>query len=371
MRVVHLVAPAMYGGLERVVATLAAAQRRRGMHTHAIVLGTDGEPEPPLTASLRSVGVDVAGVRTAARAYRRQVELIRSTCAQLGATVLHSHGYHPDVLAALLGRSTSVARVSTVHGFTGGDLRNRLYEWLQCRAYRRFDAVVAVSRKLKSDLEQRGVPPERLHVLPNAWESASALASRDDARGSLCVPRDVVSIGWVGRVTREKGLDVLVAALPLLHDLPLHLTVVGDGAERATVMTNAERTGVASRITWAGAIPDASHLLRAFDLLVLSSRTEGTPMVLLEAMSTLVPVVVTSVGGVPDVVSPSEAVLVPPEDPAAIAAGIRGVLSNPGAAAERARRARERLDASFAVDPWVDAQNVIYQSALRARQGSR
>lgn len=372
MNVVHLVAPAMYGGLEQVVATLAAAQQRRGSQTHAIVLGAEGEPEPPLADALRNAAVNVVGVRTHARAYRRQLELVRDTCERLHASVLHSHGYHPDVLAALLGRATTTARVSTVHGFTGGDARNRFYEWLQCRAYRRFDAVVAVSRKLEDDLERRGVPAERLHVLPNAWNADADIVPRTEARRSLGVPVDVFSIGWVGRVTREKGLDLLIDALPRLQDFPIHLTIVGDGAERSSVMANAERLNVASRISWAGAIPDASRLLWAFDLLVLSSRTEGTPMVLLEAMSALVPVLVTNVGGIPDVVSPAEAVLVPPEDPAALAAGIRAVQLDRDGAAERARRARERLDAKFAVDPWVDAQDVIYQSALqRARQRAR
>jgi glycosyltransferase involved in cell wall biosynthesis len=83
-------------------------------------------------------------------------------------------------------------------------------------------------------------------------------------------------------------------------------------------------------------------------------------------MGSEVPIIATRVGGVPDVVSPAEAALVPPDDPAALAAGIRAVYRNPGAARERARRARERLLRVFSVAPWLGRYEAIYQLVSRA-----
>jgi glycosyltransferase involved in cell wall biosynthesis len=119
-------------------------------------------------------------------------------------------------------------------------------------------------------------------------------------------------------------------------------------------------------ITWHGVVPDAGRLLRAFDVLVLSSRTEGTPMVVLEAMAAGVPIVATRVGGVPDVLSSADAMLVPPEDPAALAAAIRAVHDHPDAARSRADSARRRLDTEFALAPWLARYEAIYRQVQRS-----
>jgi glycosyltransferase involved in cell wall biosynthesis len=118
-------------------------------------------------------------------------------------------------------------------------------------------------------------------------------------------------------------------------------------------------------------VSDASTYYRAFDVFVLSSRTEGTPIALFEAMDALVPVVTTAVGGVPAVVSSAEAVLVPREAPAALADGLRVVLSDPTAARQRSQAARERLLAAYGVGPWLAQYDRIYASMLSASEPAR
>jgi glycosyltransferase involved in cell wall biosynthesis len=103
-------------------------------------------------------------------------------------------------------------------------------------------------------------------------------------------------------------------------------------------------------------------LFSAFDLFALTSRSEGTPMVLLEAMAAEVPIVTTEVGGIPDVLSPQDALLVAPEHPMAVAEALDAVILEPEEAAERVRRARRRLEAEFAVDPWLDRYEEVYAS---------
>ncbi len=107
---------------------------------------------------------------------------------------------------------------------------------------------------------------------------------------------------------------------------------------------------------------------RAFDVFVQSSRTEGTPIALLEAIAAQTPVVATRVGGVPDVVSDSEAILLPSEDPAALADAIRVAFANPEAAAERARRAGLRLSSAFSAESWLDRHEEIYARAAAERR---
>ena len=103
---------------------------------------------------------------------------------------------------------------------------------------------------------------------------------------------------------------------------------------------------------------------------MLSSRTEGTPVVLFEAMAAGVPIVTTAVGGVPDVVSREEAALVPSEDSRALAEGIRDVYTHTAAAARRARAARTRLERDYSVGPWLERYTNIYRLVARRRVAS-
>jgi len=106
----------------------------------------------------------------------------------------------------------------------------------------------------------------------------------------------------VGRLSREKGADVILDAIAACKP-PWRLSIIGDGPERERLKQQAARLGITDRVTWHGPVSNAGKLLSAFDAFVLSSRTEGTPIVLFEAMHSGVPIVTTSVGGVPDVVS--------------------------------------------------------------------
>jgi glycosyltransferase involved in cell wall biosynthesis len=181
---------------------------------------------------------------------------------------------------------------------------------------------------------------------------------------------DAFVAAWVGRMTPEKGLDVFIDALARLHDLPIHVCAVGDGPERAAQMQRAAALGVGEHIRWPGLLREAARYFLAFDVLVLSSRTEGVPMVVLEAIAAEVPVVATAVGGIPDVVSPNEAMLVASESPDTLAAAIRFVYEDRAAARRRAQEALSRLNRDFAEAPWLRKYELVYEAA-RERAGRR
>jgi glycosyltransferase involved in cell wall biosynthesis len=362
--ILHVVAPAQVGGLERVVQTLATGQRAAGHEVHVAVVCEAPDADDGFVAPLRESGVTVHQVCVRRRDYRRERAEITRLCQRLRPSVVHTHGYRPDVLDADAARRCGVPAVSTVHGFTGGGLRNRLYERVQRAALKRLDAVIAVSRPLGVELQRSGVPLESLHVVPNAFRDADPPLERSDARMALNLPLDGLVAGWVGRISPEKGLDVLIEAMEQLPGLPLTLAVIGDGPHRPGLELRAERAGLRD-IRWYGVVPDAGRLFRAFDVFVLSSRTEGTPMVLFEAMAAKVPIIATRVGGVPDILSGAEAALVPAEDPVALAGEIRTVCARPATATMRARAARRRLLREFRVQPWVARHDSIYLSVQR------
>jgi len=358
-RIVHLFAPAAYGGLEQVVGSLAAAQREAGHDVHVGAILDVGAEGPPALRSLVEAGVEVHVTHLPARAYLRERRFVRGLCRGISPDIVHTHGYRSDVVHGPAARSLGLPIVTTVHGFTRGGLKNRLYEALQRRAFRRCDAVVAVSRPLVEELAASGVSRDRLHWIPNAWTDPVDFLDRDEARERLDLPDDAFTVGFIGRIDRVKGADVFVDAIGRVGTAATAV-LIGGGSLRAELMDRARRMGLDGSVRWPGPVERAARLMKAFDLVVLSSRTEGTPMVLLEAMAAEVPVAATRVGGVPDVVSEREAVLVPPEDPAALADAIRGVMDEPSATRQRVERARERLGSEFGADRWLDRYGRVY-----------
>ena len=372
LTILHLLAPAPVGGLETVVATLAAAQRRAG-HTVIVAPTLSGPGDGwNFTASLEHSDVDLVPLIVPGRGYLRERSLIRGLCRTRHVNIVHTHGYRSDIVGGHTGHKLGIPIVTTVHGFTGGGIKNRLYEAIQRFAFRRFDAVVAVSRPQADQLRAGGVSDRRLHVIPNALAPHGAPLDRAAARRALELPADGLLAGWVGRVSREKGVDVFIDALSSIGDRVIQGAILGEGPERAAESARAESTAP-GRFLWLGAVPDAARYFAAFDIFVLSSRTEGLPMVLLEAMAAGVPIVTTNVGGIPDLLSPAEGLLVPPEDPKALASAMRATLDDRAAASARARAAQLRQRADFDVGPWSARYEALYRHliALRPHGGAR
>ena len=345
VRVLTVIAPGPTGGAETVVRSLTSAMRAAGHPLTLAACWCRGEQRPQLVEQARSDGVEVREVVVPHRRYLAELDELRRAVREHEPDVVHTHGYRSDLLAGLAARLEDVPVVSTVHGFTGGGVKNRLFERLQVMAYRSFDRVVAVSVPLSRTLEARGVSEEKIDVIPNAWTGEAELRTRAESRRELGLPDGEPVLGWVGRVSEEKGLDVAVRALSRLQSA--RLAVIGDGPETEAVKRLASGLGVAERVHWCGRVPEAAPLFPAFDLFVLSSRTEGTPMAVFESMAAGVPVVAARVGGVPEQIDEETGYPVPPEDPGAVAGAVEAALADPGEAGRRAPGARTRRAPRF------------------------
>jgi glycosyltransferase involved in cell wall biosynthesis len=360
LSILHVSAPGAVGGLETVVQTLAIGQARAG---HRVVVALVVEPDQELNGLLlpfRETTVDLQVVRVPPRAYLQERRLIRDLCVRVRPDVVHTHGSRPDVLDASVARSLGLATVTTVHGSSRLGGITRLHELVEFALFRRFDAVVAVSRPLVRSLRRFGVASDRIHVIPNAWNGRIPERDRRAARQALGVPPDEFLIGWVGRLIPVKGADVMLEALAQLPDVP-STAILGDGAERRRLERMAAALGLERRVRFHGQVDDAPSLFPAFNVFVMSSRSEGTPMALLEAIAAGLPVVATAVGGVPDVIGPGEGLLVPPEQPTALARAIGMIQSSPEAAMERAVAARARLENEFGLERWLARYEEVYR----------
>jgi glycosyltransferase involved in cell wall biosynthesis len=361
LHVTHVAAPALVGGLESVLAHLTAGLAARGHVVRLISLFGENPAERCLPfEELARHGVEVVDVRVPPRSYSAERRRLHRFFSQTAGTVAHSHGYHADFVTLGAARAAGVPAVSTVHGVTGGGMKNRLYEWFGWRVLRRFDGVVAVSRPLQSRLTAVGIAPDRQALIPNAYAHSTASLDRAAARAELGLAPDALVVGWVGRLTREKGPDQFIEAIGRCSR-PVVASILGDGPMRPGLEAEARTLGITDRVRWHGVVPEARRLLSAFDVLALSSRTEGTPMVVLEAMAAGVPLICTAVGGVPDVVSDAEAVLIPAGHSDLLAHAIDNVFAAPDSARERAVAARQRVTAAYGLDAWVDQYEALYR----------
>ena len=364
MRVAHVVAPAAFGGLERVVAGLCRETALRGHSVLLIATLAPGAELPAWAAELQGSGVSVAPVHVPSRAYLAERRAVRGLLRRFRAEVVHTHGYRSDVVHAGVVRGEGIPLVSTAHGFASSRGIGLVYEWLQRRAWRRFDAVVAVSRPLLDVLSGLGIPRDRLVFIQNGLSGAHAPVDRREARTRLGLPQDARVVGWVGRFSEEKNAVLAIEALARTTDRAVRLCMIGAGPTLEHCRALAHDRGLSERVRFCGAVPDAGPLVSAFDVLMLSSRTEGTPMVVLEAAAAGVAVVSTSVGGVPDLLGRDGGWLVPADDAAALAVALDEAASDPAQAARRAERLQARLLAG-PVD-WVSEYLALYSRLIGA-----
>jgi glycosyltransferase involved in cell wall biosynthesis len=348
--------------LGTVVTALTLGARGSAVQARVAAVIAPDQNDHPFLAALQNAGVELFTIEVPRRGYVQERTEVARLYRRLRPDVVHTHGYRADVVDAPVARRLGIPVVSTAHGFTGGDRKNRFYQWLQRRAYRRFDAVAAVSRTLVDDLADSGIPRERLWYVQNGWYAPDPPLCRDAACRALGLTPHGFRVGWVGRLSVEKGPDVLVEALRQLGDVPVTVSFVGAGPLQPALEARAAALQVGDRIRWHGLVPGAGRLLRAFGAFALTSRTEGTPMALLEAMAAEIPIIAARVGGVPDVVSANEALLVPPDDPHAVATALREVLRDPAAARRRARAARERLEGQFGIGVWLGRYEAVYRA---------
>ena len=360
-RVAHVLAPATWGGLEQVVRSLAMAQAKNGHEVAVLAIVSDDNH--PFVQRMRADDTFVAPIICNGRDYRRQRRQINILAGD-STDIVHTHGYHADVIVGSSTQSLPGRWISTVHGFTGGGWKNRFYERLQVMSYRRCSAVVAVSDRLSARLAKCGIPRSRLHMVRNGWSSEPAPLPRDVARARLGITSDEPRVGWIGRLSREKGADVFIQSLPALRTAGARASIVGDGVERARLGYLASGLGVADMIDWHGSIADAGAVCPAFDAFIMSSRTEGTPVVLLEAMAAGVPVVATAVGGIPAILSTDGGLLVPSESPVELAEAIQLTLTEPTAAITRAQISLARVLSEHSMARMAEAYQGVYESAI-------
>jgi glycosyltransferase involved in cell wall biosynthesis len=301
---------------------------------------------------------------------------MREIAARRQADVVETHAVKSHFLTRFAGLHKRCHWVAFQHGYTAEDLKMRLYIKLDRWSLRAANRVATDCTAFAGALEQIGVNPQRIEVLPSSIQPAP----RPDPelvrglRQRLGIPESARVILSIGRLSAEKAHADLIAALRILMqegpNTDIRLVLVGDGIERRNLETVVASSGLTREVIFAGQQRDIWPYYGLADLFVLPSLSEGSPNVLLEAMSAGVPIVATSVGGVPETVeNESTALLVPSRDPASLAAACRRILSDTALAARLAANGSIRVVDRFSPQSYCDRLCRIYRTAMETPLG--
>lgn len=361
-RVVHVVCSLEVGGLERVVCDLARSSK--AVAPAVICLVTTGMLAEELQA--RAIPVRVIEMKGS------RISILRRICRavrELRPAILHCHNLLAHLHGSLAARICGVRHVIlTKHGAfmpTGG------LSWRLSRQLMRRSQVVAVSEEIRT-LLRAVLGPKRarsVHYIPNgiALGAYRNLPAPSESRRMLGWPESGPLIGMVARLARDKGHENLLRAFHLVRQTSpeSRLVLVGEGPMRRLIEDTVASMGLQGHVDLVGERRDVPQILAALDVFVLPSLSEGVPLTILEAMAAGLPVIATSVGGIPQVVLHEQTgLLVPPESPRELAAAICRLLQNADEAVRLGQKGRQRVERAFSVDQMVARYEDLYRGIL-------
>lgn len=302
------------------------------------------------------------------------IAAIRQLVAEHAPDIVQTHSVKSHFLVRLSGAYRGRTWIAFHHGYTWTDLKVRLYNQLDRWSLPGSSKVVTVCQPFASALEHLGIAKESIAIQHNSVNpfvasSAEAVAA---LRGKLEIPERARVLLNVARLSREKGQGDLIKAVALLrkHESrrELCLVLVGHGPDRQRLERLATVCGAADWVRFAGHQGDVTPFYSLADLMILPSCTEGSPNALLEAMAAGLPIVATAVGGVPEIVSARQAaLLVPPQNPAALAHAIGEILDTEALRLRVSAAARETAS-TYSPEAYCRSMLDLYGTCLEAQR---
>ena len=370
MKALLLTDSAAFAGTERHMLDLAYALRELGVDA---TLACPGRGE--MAALARGEGLPVFPLESGGLRTLQAVDVLRRNLRAGRWDIIHAHNGRSALLAALarcLARRGTL--VTTQHFIDPARTKRRGWRAaLAGMAHRWVDhqtgAVIAISEAVKEALLRRdGTPPGRVHVALNGIRDPAArpLRAPESVRAGLGLPPLAPLVVCVCRLEPEKNVETLVRAMPaVLAGFPEAVCVVGGaGSEQARIAGEIGRLGLERPVRLVGFQKDPHSLMRAGTVFVLPSRAEPFGLALVEAMALGLPCVATRAGGPREIIEEGvSGLLVPPDDPAALADALGRLLADPALRARLGAGARARYEDRFTVVGMGKTVRAAYLSA--------
>jgi glycosyltransferase involved in cell wall biosynthesis len=350
--VLHVVSSGGIYGIEHVLLSLLPALQRLGRCAGLACIGEPGTVGGRVGEAAADLGIPIWYVGYSGRLSPRGILRLHRAIASSQPQLVHLHGYKATILAGALSLVRGVPAVATYHAEAGKACdfpRLSTYLALETQVLRRLRGVIAVSEPIREELLRRGVPPERVTVIPNGIDIDAGHHRGAAASHATFAPTLLV----VGRLIPEKNIELAIEVLARVRQRhpQAGLLVAGEGPQQAALLEKARTLGVSEWVRFLGFVDDVRGLLTRCECFLLPSRTEGMPIALLEAMAAGAPIVASHVGGIPAAVTDGiEGVLVPPCDGDRLFSAVSRLLEDRELSEALGARARVRFARDFTSD---------------------
>jgi glycosyltransferase involved in cell wall biosynthesis len=300
----------------------------------------------------------------------RVVARLLEVCRREKVAIWHGHDYKSDLIGLMLRRLWPMRLVTTVHGWgVRGSRRTPIYNWIDRLCLPHYESVICVSEDLREQCVGCGVPPRRCHLIENAIDTGqlARAVTREEAKQALGIPPHRLVVGAVGRLSAEKGFDILIRSVDRLRreGFDLDLIIVGEGDRRRSLEALISELGHGDRIHLLGYRPDTLRCYEAMDAYALSSLSEGLPNVILEAMALRIPVAATAIGAVPQIIAHEEdGLLVPPGDAGQLSSALARLLSDIELRGRLGDAGRRTVEERFSFERRMKRIGEIYDDLL-------
>ncbi|HLA87528.1 MAG TPA: glycosyltransferase [Anaerolineales bacterium] len=357
-----------YGGSSSRVLSLMARAK-----TGSVALA--GLKSGAITIQAIQLGLPVhalADHKADARILPRLIRLIREE----GYNILDSQNIQSKFWANLAAIITKTSLVSTINSWYASEhgefsTRGKLYTLLELSTNQSLDLYITVSEKDRRSLIKSGLPDDAIELIYNAVDVDISAIPRDREwlRRKFDLPPQSIVCTAVGRLVPVKGYDILITAIQKIASgvSQLFCLIVGEGECKEELSEQIRQAGLENRVHLVGYYDrqNVMSILNSSDVFVLPSRYEGTPVALLEAAALACPILASSCGGIPELVTHEQhALLVPPEDPTALAKGLVKLILDRNYAQTLGQNAQQRIRENFNLESQVSATWNAYRKAL-------
>lgn len=368
MKILYGITKSNFGGAQRYVFDLAIEAKKRG-HQVAVLLGGRGllseklEAEGVEVITLDALGRDISPLRDV-QSFFHTLNVLH----EWQPDVFHTNSSKMGLVGNLAARVTRVPHIIfTAHGWAFNESRPWYQKFVLKLIYWKIvllsHKTICVSKKTLGDISGWPFISKKLKVVRNGIEPFE-VKERTQARRELGVHEDgVLVVGTIAELHHIKGLDVLLRAWSKFHkESQTHLFIIGEGEERQHLENMASNLGISESVTFKGFVNNARSLLSAFDIFVLPSRSEAMPYAPLEAGVAGIPVISTSVGGVPEIIeSGITGALIPKEDSEALLSSLILFHENPRMRDRLGKDLKKVVEEKFSRQVILDETFNIYQ----------
>ncbi len=387
LRILYIITQGAWGGAQRYVFDLATEY---ALH-HDVVVAI-GEPKGSTNLQEKLYKINNLQIIQLHHLRRRialyddflAIRELKTLYRTVQPDIIHLNSTKAGILGSLAATGyqsphTHHAVIYTAHGWVFNEpllpILKYSYQYLERLAANHRQGTIVLSRyDYDMGLKKLNLDPKKTVIIPLGIKPTQKILSSTAARQELSALNHnaknttAIKIGVIANCYKTKGLDILLKAARFiandLHDTTI--SIIGSGPEAAKLIALTQKYQLQKQVEWLGSVPEAERLLKAFDLLVIPSRKEGLPYVLLEALRSGTPVVATTVGGIPEVITNQKnGLLVPPNNPHALATAIMIAIKNPTLRQEWGKEGQKLAQNNYAFTRLAEDTLIFYHSALK------